>query len=61
MIRPGSVCTYNAGTNFVNCECPDGTVLISGACEDEDLSECFFINTIYIINFFKIDHQSFYI
>ena len=45
MIRPGSVCTYNAVSNYVNCECPEGTVLNGGACEDEDFSKsCFFLN-----------------
>ena len=43
MIRPGSVCTYNAVSNFVNCECPEGTVLISGACEEEDFSKSYFL------------------
>ena len=57
MIRPGSVCTYNVVTNYVNCECPEGTVLISGACEDEDFSKSYV--SFYII--YKIDHHSFYI
>ena len=49
MIRPGSVCTYNAVTNFVDCECPEGTVLNdSGACKDEDLSESCFIKLCHL-------------
>ena len=57
MIRPGSVCTYNVVTNYVNCECPEGTVLNGRACEDEDLSKSYV--SFFII--YKIDHQSFYI
>ena len=50
MIRPGSVCTYNVVTNHVNCDCPEGTVLNGGACENEDLSKSyFFISFIKLI------------